>query len=366
MTSMALSLQLSSAAVACCCSCCGGCGWVEPWDNLDAWTVLDGAPAVDAHRLTGAGLVSRPIAGVFSLSALLYPDATTDSFVLLGASIEGAAGLLIGVSGITAGATVEWTVAGAMGGPIPVTTTAAGVPQLVTIQWNITGLFSGQWSATVGGVTVDGVPAGWLPPDTAYVWLGPQGEPTGAAGPVTAGCTELPPIPFVDGVLSTAPEFYFVLDQTGVEDPVDSSPSARAASLNAPYTWGAAGPITGLTALDLAGGYFTTARVALTGSQSRMAFVKTTATDGPPPVYEGDAPLLVVTYNSDDLGVTLYVDGVLDGSGTMTGVHAAQGGIDRYGRGYNAADTYTGTLGHLAAWSRELTEQEVAALWASV
>jgi hypothetical protein len=218
---------------------------------------------------------------------------------------------------------------------------------------------------------------------------------------------------FAEVVLGLGPEFYFVLDQTGAEDPVDSSPSALVAQLNAPYTWGVAGPVGSLTALDLAGGYFTTARVALTGSQTRMAFVKTTSTDGPPPVYEGDAPLtilgdgtgsvwdsfgvsnghvvytrfngstwetftgtavvndgawhlLVATYDATDLGVTLYVDGVPDGSGTVTGPHAAQGGIDRYGRGYNAADNYTGALGHLAAWSRELTGPEVAALWASV
>lgn len=200
-----------------------------------------------------------------------------------------------------------------------------------------------------------------------------------------------------------------MLDQTGAEDPIDTSTHGLIAQLNTPYVWGQPGPVTGHDALELTGGWFlTTTRVALTASQSRMAFVQTTSTDATPD-YEGDAALtvfgdstadvwdsfgvtdgklvytrfngsawqvftgataindgawhmVVATYDADTLEVKLYVDGVLDGSGSMTS-HQAKGGINRYGRGYSGVDVYTGNVGQLAAWASALTAGDVSALW---
>ena len=216
------------------------------------------------------------------------------------------------------------------------------------------------------------------------------------------------PTPFPDIVLSYNPVLYFALNETGSQNPVDSSTTAASASLNEPYTWNSLGPIPGKHSLDLSGGNFTIGRVGLTGSQTRIAFVKLTATDSVP-AYEGDAPLTVIgdttalawdsfgvsngkvsfsrfnnstwqsftgtrtvndgawhmiaaTYDSVTRTVSLYVDGLADGDGVVS-AHQVQGGIDVFGRGYNAADNYVGSLAELIVFNTALSFEDIATIW---
>lgn len=212
-------------------------------------------------------------------------------------------------------------------------------------------------------------------------------------------------------VLALAPTLYFVLNQTGEENPIDSSITAKTANLNTPYTWGATGPIVGRTALDLNGGYFNIARQSLPGDQTRVAFVKLTSTKSTS-TYEGDASLTIMgdtdgetwdsfgisdgkvnyrrfnnsvwqsfsgstnvndgywhmvamTYDSTTRAVTLYVDGAVDGSGTVA-AHQAKGGIIMYGRGYSSADNFVGSLSDLIVWDRVLTLEDFSDLWSFI
>jgi hypothetical protein len=399
-----------------CCCCCGGsgCGWTETWASLDAWVVAGDAAATAGHFTAlplggGFALGSRSFVGGFSVATTLVPGAEDTTMALL---------ITDPVSGLTAPLQVGqqwnlgvsyWFISGAsVPVQIDVAPSTPEGPQTVTVQWNA----AGEWSVTIGdapaetgvGLTPDPSEVGLLATSSALA-----GDST-AIGPVTVACTELPPLPFGDVVLGLGPLFYFVLDQAGADNPVDSL-AAVTASLNAPYTWGVTGPVAGLTALRLTGGSFDgTPRVSLSGDQTRLAFVKTTATDSVP-IYDGDAALtvfgdthaetwdsfgvsggkavftrfnnvawqtftstasvndgdwhlIVATYDSNTLAVTLYVDGVADGSGSMT-AHQAKGGISQFGRGYDIGDNFDGSLAHLVAWDRALSPAEVAALWAA-
>ncbi len=212
-------------------------------------------------------------------------------------------------------------------------------------------------------------------------------------------------------VLALTPNRYFVLNQSGEENPIDSSVNAVSASLNAPYAWGITGPIAGRTSLELSGGYFNTGRLSLPGDQTRVAFVKLTSTKASS-TYEGDASLTIMgdtdgeiwdsfgisdgkvnyrrfnnsvwqsfsgatsvndgfwhmvamTYDSTTRAVTLYVDGSVDGSGTVA-AHQAKGGIIMYGRGYSSADNFVGSLSDLIVLDRVLTLEDFADLWSFI
>lgn len=223
---------------------------------------------------------------------------------------------------------------------------------------------------------------------------------------IGSGLNEL----YEEEVALSTPLFYFILNQTGASNPVDSSGNGLAAVLDAPYSWGEPGPVSGYTALGLSGGRFQTSRVALSGDQTRVAFVKLTSTKNTS-TYEGDAALTVMgdthaetwdsfgvtdgkvnyrrfnnstwqsfsgtdivndgnwhmiamTYDSSTRAVVLYTDGTPDGGGTVS-AHQNYGGILQYGRGYSALDNFDGTLGHLSAWDRVLTSGEIYTLYAA-
>jgi hypothetical protein len=237
--------------------------------------------------------------------------------------------------------------------------------------------------------------------------LDPDGEP------ITIG----PGYP--DLVLSPTPNFYFRLGESGSANPIDSGPNGYSSALGGTYTWGEPGALAGDpdTALALnpgdfglrgEGGFAT--RVALTADQSRLAWVKTTSTDDSPG-YEGNAALTVMgdtssgvwdgfgvtggfvqfnrfnnstwqhltgttavndgewhmiaaTYDSTTGEVVVYVDGEVDGGGTVTS-HQAQGGISHIGRGYSSGDVFDGTLDEVAAFATVLSPADISALYAA-
>lgn len=147
----------------------------------------------------------------------------------------------------------------------------------------------------------------------------------------------------------------------------------------------------------------TSGRYVLTANQTRLAWVRTTNLDATAS-YAGDAAMTVfgdasgsvwdsfgvhdgkvrftrfnnsawqtfdsaktvadgrwhyigVTYNSSTRAVTLYVDGVADGSGTMT-AHQAQGGVDRIARGFTA-DYFDGDLADLELFTSVLDSARI-------
>ncbi len=392
------------------------CGWVELWANLDAW-VTAGDPVAASGTFTAInatfGIGSRVLNGGFSISTVLTPGAEDTTVALLPSDpVSGfSAPIIVGQQWVTGDSI--WVVQGTLmgGGPAYVTPTNPEDPQLVTIQWNM----AGQWSVTIGDAApVTGAGLGSLAPmpTQALVFARAsalEGGLPSRVGAVTVDCTELPPLSFGDVVLGLNPLFYFPLDQTGAENPVDSV-GAVTTSLNAPYTWGVAGPVDGLTALDLSGGSFSgNPRIPLTGSQTRLAFVKTTSTASVP-AYDGDAALTVfgdtdaetwdsfgvsdgfatytrfngsawqtcqlagtpvndgawhlilMTYDSGTLAMSVYADGSNSGSSMLA--HQAKGGIVQYGRGYDPADNFDGSLAHLAVWDRVLTSGEINSLLA--
>lgn len=410
-----------------CCCCCGNgpsCLWTEPWDNLNAWTDVYQAE-VSGNRLQveaghDIGYAEHTTDGSYTFSFMLYPSPIDDGSSA--AMAFTAAGLFDGalsVSGSTGMGNVTWFVGGLAtpgGLGMYLVPSNPNDPQLVTVEWND----SGYWAITVGDDSTSGSGLGTVadfPTKIIAFLYTPTYTPTSGDspqfGPITATCTQLDdPLvsSFGDVLLGLNPLVYFPLDQTGAENPVDSVGGVTA-SLNAPYTWGVVGPVDGLTALDLAGGSFNgNPRTPLTGSQSRLAFVRTTSTDSVP-AYDGDAALtvfgdtdpdtwdsfgvsggkavftrfngtiwqtlvstaavndgnwhmIVVTYDSNTLAANLYVDGVPDSGGFIT-AHQAKGGILQYGRGYDVGDNFDGSLAQLAVWGRVLTPTEIAVLWAA-
>lgn len=215
-------------------------------------------------------------------------------------------------------------------------------------------------------------------------------------------------------ILALSPLIYLRMNQTGTDNPVDSSVNAYAMTLEGTYTWGVSGPTAdGQTAINSNPAEIRrsgTARIALTGNQSRLAFVKTTSTDSTKgydgnaaltifgdttgsvwdsfgvhggkarftrfnnsawqtfdsttSVNDGNWHLIAVTYNSSTLAVEIYVDGVDDGGGSMT-AHQAQGGVNWYNVGFNSLDKYLGDEAHLALFNTVLTPTNIADIWAA-
>lgn len=220
--------------------------------------------------------------------------------------------------------------------------------------------------------------------------------------------------PVQDEILALSPLLYARLNQSGSQNPVDSSTHGRTMALNGTYTWGVDGPTadeeTALRVAAAADIQLTSGRIAMTGSQTRLAFVKTTSTDATngydgnaaltifgdltanvwesfgihngkarytrfnnsawqtfdstTSVNDGNWHLIAVTYNSSTLAVEIYVDGVDDGGGTMT-AHQNQGGVNWLLVGYNSLDKYDGDIAHAALFGTVLTPQDIADIWAA-
>jgi hypothetical protein len=202
-------------------------------------------------------------------------------------------------------------------------------------------------------------------------------------------------VSYSSDVVASAPTRYWRLRETAGTTVPDTA-GGGAGTLAGTFAWGKSGPIV-LEAtnggLELnPDGRFTLTRVAMSGHQSRVAWIRTSTATGGTTGYDGDPALTVmgdtsgtvwdncgihggkvqyrrfnnsvwqtftgattvsdgawhliaVTYNSTTREVRLYVDGVLDGSGTMT-AHQNQGGVNVVGRGF-AADYFKGDLAEL-------------------
>lgn len=202
MTSMALSLQLSSAAVACCCSCCGssGCSWSEPWDNLTGWFDLYQA-AVEGHRFviaaphTDVGLAARLTDGAYSVSFELAPGAADGSSVAAAVTASGLFDGALSVSTSLGMGHSSWFVGGLAtpgGFGVNLTPSNPDAPQLCTVQWND----AGQWTVTVGDASVTGAGLGVVAdfPTKLFLFISdlPGDEAPPSVGPITASCTQLP------------------------------------------------------------------------------------------------------------------------------------------------------------------------------
>lgn len=79
-------------------------------------------------------------------------------------------------------------------------------------------------------------------------------------------------------------------------------------------------------------------------------------------VNDGAWHMIGYTYDNATRAVVVYVDGVADYTGTQT-AHQNQGGWSTIGRGYNAADTFRGTIDEVAVFLKVLTAQNFADLW---
>lgn len=214
-------------------------------------------------------------------------------------------------------------------------------------------------------------------------------------------------------VSADGPTAFWMMDQTGSSNPVDSV-AGRTTNLNAPYTWSTGGPLGAY--LDLtSGGYATFTRIANSGSNTREAIVRTTSTDTSPlwpgeagltilgdtsggvwdgwgiedgvitfrrydhlgssvitlqgttPVNDGAWHHLAMVYNAADPAFSsqphcyLYVDGVLETDDGFGGTNASYGGVDAIGRGYDIGDQFPGDLCGVAYYSAALSGARIAA-----
>lgn len=208
---MDLSLSLPSS----CCCCCGNavCGWVEPWANLNDWTVAGTAYVFEGHftAVVQLGFGSRTLDGGYSISAVLAPGAedTTVALLISDPTSGFAAPIIVGQEW-SAGLSV-WYITGTLI-PVPVTVAPSSPegPQAVTVQWNA----AGEWSVIIGdAAAATGTGLGTLSPvpTQALVFASASSLEGGAAsaiGPVTVACVELPPLPaptFADVVLGLDP-----------------------------------------------------------------------------------------------------------------------------------------------------------------
>lgn len=206
---MDLSLSLPSS----CCCCCGatGCGWVEPWANLNDWVVVGTAYVFEGHFTAYAdflqfGIGSRTLDGGYSISAVLTPGAedTTVALLISDPTSGFSAPIIVGQQW-SAGDVIEhieqlsvWSITGTLI-PVPVTVAPSSPegPQAVTVQWNA----AGEWSVIIGdAAAATGTGLGTLSPvpTQALVFASASSLEGGAAsaiGPVTVACVELPPLP---------------------------------------------------------------------------------------------------------------------------------------------------------------------------
>lgn len=206
-----------------------------------------------------------------------------------------------------------------------------------------------------------------------------------------------------------APLVYYRLGQRNEDNPVDSGDTNTSPSLVITYKWGVSGAL-GDEPTDRAIFLTPTGRVnftrqSMTGDQSRLCWVRTTSTDASS-AYAGDPAMpvfgdtsasvwdgfgvhagkvqfnrfnnstwqtfasaksvndgrwhhIAVTYNSTTRAVLLYVDGVQDGSGTVS-AHQAQGGVNALGKGFGA-DYFEGSIDEAEAWASVLPAHRILA-----
>lgn len=335
---------------------------------------------VKATNSGGTGPDSTPSAGVTPYAVATVPGSPTG----------------VVASGGDAVAVVTWN-APSDGGAAITSYTITATPGGATATWS-----SGPLVATVTG----------LSNGTAYTFKvnATNSVGTGSDSSASNSVTPAPMVAFFNAIDLNSPLFHYRLNESGSDNPVDRSPNNVTAGLNAPYTWGITpGPVGTDTALNIAsGGNFSVTRQSLTGSQTRIAFVKLTSTDSTS-AYDGDAALTIfgdldsntwdsfgvtdgkanyrrfngstwqsfnsatsvndgtwhmiaVTYNSSTLEVVIYVDGAPDGGGTMT-AHQANGGVMRIGRGYDASDVFDGSLGQVALYSTAISAANILSIW---
>jgi hypothetical protein len=204
-------------------------------------------------------------------------------------------------------------------------------------------------------------------------------------------------------VMADSPAFYWRLQNIAPESATDEGATRNMSPTN--FGWRQRGPWRGQRErsvfFDVALGVRATmTRWSNTGSMTYEAWVRTTSTDATSS-YAGNPALTVVgdtsasvwmnfgvhggkvrflrfnntawqnvdsaksvndgawhhigaTYDSSTRAVVVYVDGVADGSGTIT-AHQSQGGVDALGTGYNGnADTFDGYMAEVAVWASVL------------
>lgn len=210
-------------------------------------------------------------------------------------------------------------------------------------------------------------------------------------------------------LLFDAPLAYFRFNEGDGINPISIGSTVIATlGLNQTYVAAIRGALRGdpnrALRLDGSTGYMTFTRFSLTGDQTRESWVRTTSTDNTNG-YAGNAALTLMgdssgsvwdsfgvhggkarftrfnntswqtfdstrsvndgywhhiacTYNSTTRAVVIYVDGLADGSGTVT-AHQAQGGINVIGRGFNAVDYFDGEMDELAFYSSVLPPERM-------
>lgn len=220
------------------------------------------------------------------------------------------------------------------------------------------------------------------------------------------------PLPAVaTQIAALSPNGWWRLGESSGTSLADSGSAGATGTLSGTATLAQTGALTGVadTALLLAGGSAAFTRIVATQQQSAFGWVKTTDTDSTVG-YDGDAALTLLgdtsggiwhgfgvtggkaeyrrfnnsawvlhtgattvndgnwhmigyTYDSSTRAVVVYVDGAADYTGTHTS-HQTQGGWSALGRGYNAADTFRGTVDEVAVFvNKVLTAQNFADLW---
>lgn len=206
------------------------------------------------------------------------------------------------------------------------------------------------------------------------------------------------------------PLFFFRMAERGNVNPVDSGGAVTSNLPGTGFPWGVRGAIEDPN--NWAGNFNgtdrffnMTSRTAMTSNQTRIAWVRTTSTAASSS-YAGDPALTILgdttgavwdgfgvhagkaqfnrfnnstwqtfasaksvndgrwhmiaaTYNSTTRAVVIYVDGVADGSGTVT-AHQVQGGVNVLARG-QVNDWYGGDLDEVEAWSSVLPANRILA-----
>lgn len=221
-----------------------------------------------------------------------------------------------------------------------------------------------------------------------------------------------PPLdPVATQIAALTPQAWWRLGEASGTSLTDSGSAGATGTLSGTATLAQTGALTGdsNTALLLAGGSAAFSRISATQQQSAFGWIKTTDTDSTVS-YDGDAALTLLgdtsggiwhgfgvtggkaqyrrfnnsawqlhtgattvndgnwhmigyTYNHTTLAVVVYVDGVADYTGAQT-AHQNQGGWSALGRGYNAVDTFRGTIDEVAVFvNKVLTAQNFADLW---
>lgn len=214
-----------------------------------------------------------------------------------------------------------------------------------------------------------------------------------------------------EGIQALSPQLYLPMQEKGAEDAVNYGSHSTTVLLGSGrYVWSHPRFLPNRSrGLDVVTAEITLGtRLAMTGDQTRLAWIRTSDTDsttgydGNPAlclmgdttgtVWDGfgvhagkvrwarfnntawqyiesaksvndmSAHMIAVTYNSSTRAAKIYVDGQEDGSGTIT-AHQNQGGINKLFLGFNSTDQFVGQVAHLGVWTSVLTAAQIADLW---